>query len=335
LTPLGLDTLKRQLDDFYSKSKNSRSLVANLRDGVKKLIVDKVPEYADMTKGYTEATELIDELEHTLSLGKKPMIDTTMRKLTSTMRDNFTFRTELLHQLQNATGENLESAIAGYNLSSMAPQGGFGKLTSGSLTAGMLAHVLSPHYLAILAMSSPRIVGESLRALGIGARYVNRIKAKLPQIKQYVKSNETLTSGSGKAAAGGLAETATEQNQEGMVEGGMMPPVSQGYNEGGMILPAVKIKDKIHEGKFEDPHADILKEKKIGKRQPHEEGFSIGGKFHNRKESSEYMKSQGYDVPDELHSGEMRKAINDSQQRKTKEETKVNEHLSKRKEQRK
>ena len=202
LTPLSLDTLKRQLDDFYSDSKNSRAMVANLRDGVKKLIVDKVPEYADMTKGYAEATGLINELERTLSLGKKPMIDTTMRKLTSSMRDNFSFRTELLHQLQEATGENLESAIAGYNLSSMAPQGGFGKLTSGSLSVGVLAHALSPHYLALLAMSSPRLVGESLRALGIGARYVNRIVHKLPMIKEYAQK---VDAGGGGAEAAGVA----------------------------------------------------------------------------------------------------------------------------------
>ncbi len=205
LTPLSLDTLKRQLDDFYSDSKNSRAMVASLRDGVKKLIVDKVPEYADMTKGYAEATGLINELERTLSLGKKPMIDTTMRKLTSSMRDNFSFRTELLHQLQEATGENLESAIAGYNLSSMAPQGGFGKLTSGSLSVGVLAHALSPHYLALLAMSSPRIVGESLRALGIGARYVNRILHKLPDIKKYVGEGKAAGGEAGQAGTAGVA----------------------------------------------------------------------------------------------------------------------------------
>jgi|GEM_PF-2040616 hypothetical protein len=90
-----------------------------------------------------------------------------------------------------------------------------------------------------------------------------------------------------------------------------------------MILPAIKFKDQIHKGSFEDHHSDILAANKIGKKQPHKEGFVIGGRFYSRKYASDYMKSKGYNVPDELHSEDMRKAINDPQQGKTEKETKV------------
>lgn len=76
-----------------------------------------------------------------------------------------------------------------------------------------------------------------------------------------------------------------------------------------MILPAVRFKDMMYEGKYEDHHSDILRDNKIGKKQPHEEGFSIDGEFYGRQESSEYMKSRGYDVTDELHSDDMRDAM--------------------------
>ena len=104
---------------------------------------------------------------------------------------------------------------------------------------------------------------------------------------------------------------------------------AKGYAEGGMvadstILPAVKFKNAIIPGKHEDHHSDILKSNGIGKRQPHVEGFSTPEGFKTRQEMSAYMKAQGYkDVPDEMHSQDMRKLIKegkpiDSQPGKTK-----------------
>lgn len=183
LTPLGLDTLKRQLDDFYSDSKNSRAMVADLRNKVKGLIVDRVPEYSDMTKAYEEATKQIGEFEHTLSLGKKPAIDTTLRKLTQSMRDNFQFRKEILDSLSNMTGENLADMIAGYNMSSWYPQGGFGKLTAGGTGVATLTHAVSPAYLTMLAAASPRIVGESLRGLGLTTKGVQNVWGNMPKVR--------------------------------------------------------------------------------------------------------------------------------------------------------
>ena len=228
LQPIGLDTLKRQLDDFYSDSKNSRVMVSNLRDKVHGLITDKVPAYADMTKDYAQATGLVNELELTLSLGKKPMIDTTLRKLTSAMRDNFAFRTGLLRQLQDATGENLESSIAGYNMSSAASQGGFGKLTSGALIGSAMTHFLTGgHALSLMALSSPRIVGETLRAMGVGVRAARSIVNKLPQVKQYAAQLRTQPPPGAMDAAilggTGLAQSATRPPAEGHSAGGEIP----------------------------------------------------------------------------------------------------------------
>lgn len=190
LTPMGLDLLKRKLDNLYTESKDSRAIVAGLRNTVKQTIVKSVPEYADMTKGYEEATKLITELERTLSLGKKPMLDTTMRKLQQAMRDNFQFRKELLDTLEVKSGDDLADMIAGYSMSSWAPQGGFGRLTAGGGIAGMtFSHTITPAYIGLMAVSSPRVVGETLHALGATGKQVGKIMKVLPQAKQIMQQS--------------------------------------------------------------------------------------------------------------------------------------------------
>ncbi|AJE03441.1 hypothetical protein [Geobacter pickeringii] len=188
LTPAGLDLLKRKLDNLYTESKDSRAIVAGLRSTVKKTIVDAVPEYSNMVKGYEEATGLINELERSLALGKKPAMDTTLRRLTQTMKDNQQFKWDLLTRLEGKSGEELADMIAGYTLAPWAPQGGFGKATTLGAAGGVATHVLTPPYLAMLALSSPRVVGESLSRLGATSRVVGEVWRKLPKIRRAVLS---------------------------------------------------------------------------------------------------------------------------------------------------
>lgn len=188
LTPMGLDLLKRKLDNLYVESKDSRAIVASLRDKTKQVIVKSVPKYAEMTKGYEEATNEIKELEQTLSINKKAMPDTTLRKLQQSMRDNFQFRKELLDTLEAKSGEELADMIAGYSMSSFAPQGGFGKLTLG---AGGLAfsQTFTPGYLALMAASSPRAVGETLHMLGVTGKQFTKLTSKINKMRPLVEKS--------------------------------------------------------------------------------------------------------------------------------------------------
>ncbi len=225
LLPINMDAFRKELDDFYSDSRNSRAMVSSLRDKVNKIITEKVPEYQEMTQDYDKTTGLIKEMEGTLSLGRKPMIDTTMRKLTSAMRDSFPFRSEVLRQLQDATGENLESAIAGYNLSSLTPTSGLGKLGLGIGFGGGVAQIIAPHYLPMLALSSPRVVAEVLRGLGLAGKTARSIAGKLPMIRNYVKTMSPTAAGITSVGAG-LAQSTTlpqQQQQTGFDEGGEIP----------------------------------------------------------------------------------------------------------------
>ncbi len=173
-TPVGLDTLKRQLDDFYSESSNARAFVTELRNEVKNLIVREVPEYAQMTKGYSEATKLIKDVEAGLMLRKQGMTgrvvaDQTLRRLTSSMRDNFELRRELVGILGAQGGQDLTGQIGGYSMNALLPRGLAGITPSLAGTAAALNY-LNPKWLPLLVASSPRVSGEFLRMLGKASR---------------------------------------------------------------------------------------------------------------------------------------------------------------------
>lgn len=171
-TPLGLDTLKRQLDDFYSDSSQARQFVTVLRNKVKDTITTAVPEYAEMTKGYAEATKLIKDVESGLMMKKQGLsgritADQTLRRLTSAMKDNFELRKDLVDILGAKGNEDLSGQIAGYTMNTAIPRGLAG---TGPALAGQAAyaHFVNPSFWPVLAASSPRVQGEFLRLFGKG-----------------------------------------------------------------------------------------------------------------------------------------------------------------------
>jgi hypothetical protein len=186
LTPLGLDTLKKKIGAHYRNTQNISPFIAEARDAVSDLLKDRVPGYEEMTADYEKAIRFNGDASLTLSLGTKPAIDTTLRKLMSTQKDNFPFRSEIISQLEAATGKKLQSGVAGYGLSSLTPTGGMGKLTAsgGGVIAGV-SHALTPSAIAMFGLASPRVVGEVVRMLGLSRRAVRDVAGNLPKVRQY------------------------------------------------------------------------------------------------------------------------------------------------------
>lgn len=186
-TAIGLDLLKRKLDDFYSESKNSRAMVSELRNDVKNKIVKNVPEYAEMTKGYESLTKTTNEMERALSLNNRAMMDTAIKKLTSTMRENFDFRRQLLDEIESLSGKSLSQEIAGLTMSQVIPKGLVGKLAAGGAAA---SSVVSPWLVPMAALTSPRLMGEFLNAMGfaknVSSKVVKNLK-KTGAFKQQVR----------------------------------------------------------------------------------------------------------------------------------------------------
>jgi len=165
-TVVGLDTLKRQLSDFYSDSSQARQFVASLTKKVGDTIKTAVPEYGEMTKGYSEATNLIKDIESGLMLRKNGMsgrvtADQTLKRLTSAMREGSELRRDLIDILGNQSGQDLSGMVAGYAMNQAIPRGLVGKIGAGSALM-----YLNPKMWPLVAASSPRVAGEFLMVLG-------------------------------------------------------------------------------------------------------------------------------------------------------------------------
>src|SRR3990167_5826767 len=133
-TPAGLDILKQRLDDFYTPSGRGTALTTEISSELKQILRKEIPGYTEMTKGYAEASEVIKEIERTLSLKPGAAVDTTLRKLMSTLRQNNEFRRTLVNKLDELTEKNITSQIAGASLAPGVPSGLIGR----SVFAGSL-----------------------------------------------------------------------------------------------------------------------------------------------------------------------------------------------------
>lgn len=170
-TPEGLDALKQKIGDIRDATQfgtPGRKAADTIYNSVKKQINDQAPEYSKIMRDYSEASELIGEIQKSFSLGEKASKDTAMRKLQSLMRNNvntnYGNRLDLAKQLESSGGKELIPAIAGQAMSSATPRGLQGLAATGSAIAGLS----NPAFLASLPFQSPRLMGEAAYKLGQG-----------------------------------------------------------------------------------------------------------------------------------------------------------------------
>jgi hypothetical protein len=175
-TAIGLDTLKKQLADFYSPSGGARAFVQSVKGVVSNILSKQVPGYSDMTRGYQEVSDLLDEIKSATGVGTNSNIDTVFSKLTNAMRSDNQLRLDIIKQMTNAGDESdLEDKIAGINMKSLVPKGLFGKGVDFMAITGLFGGILKPETIAIMLSSSPRIVGEFVHALGVSSNYATKL----------------------------------------------------------------------------------------------------------------------------------------------------------------
>lgn len=186
-TPEGLDALKQRiggmLESIPFEEKTARSAVGNIYSSIKGEINKQAPEYARVMKDYSEATELIREVEKTLSVGQKSMPDTAVRKLQSLMRNNvntsYGYRDQLAQKMMDQGGNNLLPTLAGQSLNEWTPRG-LQRVTAGTGTGLLAVTGNLPAAAGMAAMSSPRLVGEAL--YGAGRIAGNRNLSAIPPV---------------------------------------------------------------------------------------------------------------------------------------------------------
>lgn len=166
---LGMDVLKRKLDNFYSESSDARQFVTALRNEVGNGITTAVPQYGEMTKKYAEATNMLNDIRRaTGTRGNQNMTgrtaaNATLTKLSDMMKKDVDFRRDLLGVLSEGSGGgDIQELIAGNLMSKYLPGSNLVLLGEGY---AVLNHI-NPETLAVLAVSSPRVQAMFLQQFG-------------------------------------------------------------------------------------------------------------------------------------------------------------------------
>lgn len=180
-TAVGVDTLKKQLSDFYSPSGSARAFVQSVKGSVSDILQKQVPGYADMTKSYSEASSLLDDIKSATGIGSGPAkVDTVFTKLTSAMKGDKQLRLEVLNEIQAKGAQpDIMGKIAGMNMQTFFPKSLIGK----GIDVGLLYHFFDPSFIPVFLSTSPRLMGEFVRALGLGADKTSAILNTLNNLR--------------------------------------------------------------------------------------------------------------------------------------------------------
>ena len=194
-TPEGIDALKQRMwsvmEGVDRQSKTAQSAANAVYNATKQTIVKQSPGYAKLMKEYADSSDLILEIERTLSMGKKASADTAIRKLQAIMRNNvstnYKQRIRLADELEAKGGGEFMPGIAGQQLQSLAPQG---LARTGMLPIATIVGTGGTNIPAIAlaaASSSPRVVGEVANTTGTAKRLLNSMPVNYQGIQSMLE----------------------------------------------------------------------------------------------------------------------------------------------------
>jgi len=180
-TIAGFDALKRaigKIKDAQPFHTPERAVADRIYGAVRETIVKMDPDYAAAMAKYEEGSDLLNQLEKTLSLGRKATDDTALRKLLSTTRSdvstNFGQRLKLAEEL-NKRDPTIMASLAGQAGSSFVPRGLARLIPAGvgaseTATHGLAAVLKNPAVIATILGSSPRLWSELYSKIGSAQR---------------------------------------------------------------------------------------------------------------------------------------------------------------------
>jgi len=155
--------------------KSSKMASMNVYGKITSSIEKAAPEYAKAMSEYKTAASEISDIEKTMSIpsGKRGNIDSSVRKLQSIFRNNantnYGRRAELGDKLEGAGADTLLPALAGQQLSSVAPRGIAGSMMP-MANISAAAYTQNPLPLMTLPFQSPRLMGEAAYYGGKGTK---------------------------------------------------------------------------------------------------------------------------------------------------------------------
>lgn len=183
-TPSGMDALKQKigatLESIPLEQKNARAIVGEIYNSVKGEITQQAPKYAEVMKDYSQASELINEIQRALIGGKRASADASMRKLQSLMRNNvqtnYGNRLDLAKELADKGGKDVLPGVAGQAMQELLPRSLSARI--GGVGLGMSA-LANPALWAAAPFASPRLMGEALYGAGRAGGATKNVLADL------------------------------------------------------------------------------------------------------------------------------------------------------------
>jgi hypothetical protein len=182
-TAEGLDALKKAIGDIRDTTDfntPSRVMADQVYNAIKAQIVKQAPDYAKVMKNYQTASDLLTEVQRSLSLGKKTAADTALRKLQSVMRNNantnYGNRVRHAQMLEKTGATDLMAKLSGQSLSSPTPRGLQGAV---AIPTALGTAAINPWLLPGMAATSPRLVGEAAYYTGKAGRGAGNLAGKL------------------------------------------------------------------------------------------------------------------------------------------------------------
>lgn len=153
-------------DDASARSANSliQEAISSVRDAGK-----QIKGYETLLKNFGENAEFLDEITRSLASGDRATIDTAYRRLATSLKTNNERRMNLIKELDEATDGAILANISGQQLSELLPRGLFKYIGAGLAGAGLATGGVAVGIIPTLVLASPRVVGEFIRALGLGA----------------------------------------------------------------------------------------------------------------------------------------------------------------------
>jgi hypothetical protein len=210
----GLDALKQELSQLQHTmgaqpprgAENANRLVTNVINGVRQEIIRHEPGYAVAEADWAQWKDLQGELRQALSLNDKAAVDTALRKLQSTMRNNvqtnYGARSQLLDEIDSVSAPairprpgvrgrpelhqgTLRAELAGQAANTMMPRG-IARAGSAMALPAAVAWLMGNPGMALGAaltapMAMPRVVGETAGLLGDAAAFADRQVAANPR----------------------------------------------------------------------------------------------------------------------------------------------------------
>ena len=195
-----LDKFKRAFGGMITESATSEGVAIHMKNFLRDYISDRVPGYARLMETSSDAREAMGQIQKAFTLKDRASADTAIRKLSVALRDNNEFRQTLLRDLDASTGGSLMPTLAGYALQPGVPQSWLGRsMDAASILGSAFKHVLGAGaayegatiahagaagsigtVAAVVAMSSPRVMGEFFTLLGDVSRAYSKVGAKTP-----------------------------------------------------------------------------------------------------------------------------------------------------------